>query len=128
MEVRRAGCTSARVLKYCCVDWHQQTPTEAQTSLDVPRLAHSALSEHQKWESASTTCQPATSARTTLTRLKHRWAKAASIGRNPLLLSVDGHVFTSSPGRVQQKFTAHTIPQQPCTPTLQTLIFPKLQL
>lgn len=32
--------------------------------------------------------------------------------RNPLFLSEDGHVSTSSPGRVQQKFTAHTIPQQ----------------
>ena len=47
----------------------------------------------------------------------HFWAKPAPIGRgakrNLIFLSEDGHVSTSSPGRVQQKFTAHTIPQQP---------------
>ena len=47
--------------------------------------------------------------------------------RNSSFLSGDSHVFTSSPGRVQQKFTAHTIPPQPPSPAPQTLKQSKLQ-
>ena len=57
-----------------------------------------------------------------LGKTRTNWRK-----RKKSTLSEDGHVFTSSPGWVQQKFTAHTIPQQPCSPTLQTLIYSKLQ-
>lgn len=41
--------------------------------------------------------------------------------------SVDTHVSTSSPGRVQQKFTAHSVPHGPQTPS-QTRTFNALAL
>lgn len=111
-------------------DRRQQTPDKKRNFIwNIVTGSQSSvwLMHHQKWEwtltNANLSLQPAQCWRdcshdALLGKTRTDWRKH----RNPPFLSEDGHVFTSSPGRVQQKFTAHTIPQQYWSPTLQTLI------